>query len=477
MYYEDENNLYHYSYRKGDKSGVEPVVNTRNYAEEPAESAEPPKKKHGAVKLVALMLVCALIGGMVGAGATGALGAKVSGGKRSADTTAIEVSDRETVNVETVAVTGTKPLSFSELYKANINSVVSINTTTTTNIFNQTVQSASAGSGFIITADGYIVTNYHVIDSANEVKVTLYDGKEYAAKIIGGDSDYDIAVLKIDATDLKPVTIGSSATLQIGDDIAAIGNPLGELTFSMSEGIVSCVDREINVDGTPFNMIQVTAAINPGNSGGPLFNTYGEVVGIVSAKYSAYANTVAEGLGFAIPINDVIAMVEDIMENGRVTNRPYFAITAEEVTARRAQQNGYSVDAGVRVSSVEAGGAAEKAGLQVGDIIVKVGDKDITSMKDLNGAKKSYKAGDTASVTVNRNGTEVTLSITFDATPEQTAKPAQQPQQEQPQNGDNYYYYGNGEGGYFDPWDFFNEFFGNGYNSYYGGNSGNGYGG
>ncbi len=467
MYYEDENNLYHYSYRKGDKSVVEPVYNTRNYAEEPAEPAAQPPKKRGVLGMIALMLVCALVGGMVGAGATGALGASINGAK--GETTTIEVSEREPVNVETVAVAGSKQLTFPELYKANINSVVSINTTTTTNVFNQTVESASAGSGFIITADGYIVTNYHVIDSANDVKVTLYNGTEYTAKIIGGDSDYDIAVLKIDATDLKPVTVGNSATLQIGDDIAAIGNPLGELTFSMSEGIVSCVDREINVDGTPFNMIQVTAAINPGNSGGPLFNIYGEVVGIVSAKYSAYANTSVEGLGFAIPINDVIAMVEDIMENGRVTNRPYFAITAEEVTARRAQQNGYSVNAGVRVSSVEAGGAAEKAGLKAGDIIVKVDDKTITGMTDLNAAKKSHKAGDTVTVTVNRNGTEVLLPLTFDATPEKSA-PTQQPQQDQEQN-NNYYYYDGGNGGYYNPWDFFNDFFGGSYNGGYRGNS------
>ncbi len=182
MYYEDENNLYHYSYRKGDNV-VEPVYNTRNYAEEPAAAEKPQKKRFG-WKLVALMLVCALVGGMVGAGATGAFGAAMNGGRR-ANTTAIEVSDRETVDVETVAVTGTKKLTFPELYKANINSVVSINTTSTTNIFNQTVQSASAGSGFIITTDGYIITNYHVIDSANDVKVTLYDGSEYEAKIIG----------------------------------------------------------------------------------------------------------------------------------------------------------------------------------------------------------------------------------------------------------------------------------------------------
>ena len=412
------------------------------------------------MKLAALLLVCALIGGMVGAGVTGR--AKTAA-LRSAGTTAIEVSERASVEVETVAVAGSeRKLSYPELYQANIDSVVSINTTITTNIFNQTVENASAGSGFIITQDGYILTNYHVIDGASTVKVTLYSGETHDAVIVGGDKDYDIAVLKIEAAGLKAVTFGDSSQLQVGEDIAVIGNPLGELTFSMSEGIVSSVDRAINVDGTPFNTIQLSAAVNPGNSGGPLFNAYGEVVGIVSAKYSSYASTTVEGLGFAIPINDVIAMVEDIMENGRVTNRPYFAITAEEVTPRRAQQNGYSVSAGVRVGSVEPGGAAEKAGLQVGDIIVKRVIAHGGQTVDLNGVKKSYKAGDTATVTVNRDGAELALSLTFDAAPEQTEAPQQE------QNNNSYYY--NGGDGSFDPWSFFNEFFGNGFGGYYGGN-------
>ncbi len=453
MYYEDENNLYHYSYRKGDSNVVEPVYNTRNYAEKPVEEA-PKKKKLGALKLIALMLVCALIGGAIGAGATGVVSTSVN---RKTNATSIAVSERETTEVETVAVTGAKPLSYTELYKANINSVVSINTTITTNVFNQTVENASAGSGFIITKDGYIVTNYHVIDGASTVKVTLYNGETYDARIIGGDEDYDVAVIKIDASDLQAVVFGDSSTLQVGEDVAAIGNPLGELTFSMSKGIVSSVDRAINVDGTPFNMIQVDCAINPGNSGGPLFNAYGEVIGIVSAKYSSYANTSVEGLGFAIPINDVIAMVEDIMENGRVTNRPYFAMMAATVTANYARQNGLAVSSGVLVNSVETGGAAEKAGLKAGDVIVKVGDKTVSSMSALNGVKKSYKAGDTATLVVNRNGAEVELTITFDAAPEQVESAAQQPQQDQ---NNNYNYY-NGNGGYYDPWSFFNDFFGN----------------
>ncbi len=459
MYYEDENNLYHYSYRKGDSNVTEPVYNTRNYAEEPAQAAVETKKKGRGARLVALMLACALVGGMVGAGATGAVRTAMN---RGTSTTSIAVSDRETTEVETVAVTGAKKLSYTELYKANINSVVSINTTITTNVFNQTVQNASAGSGFIITADGYIVTNYHVIDSASTVKVTLYDGTTYDATIVGGDEDYDIAVLKIDATGLQAVTFGDSSKLQVGEDIAAIGNPLGELTFSMSEGIVSSVDRAINVDGTPFNMIQVSAAINPGNSGGPLFNSYGEVVGIVSAKYSSYASTSVEGLGFAIPINDVIAMVEDIMENGRVTNRPYFGMTASSVNANYAMQNGLAVSTGVLVNSVEDNGAAAKAGLKSGDVIVKVGDKTIASMKDLNAAKKSYKAGDTVTITVNRAGSEQELTITFDAAPEQT-KTVEQPQQNQQPN--NYYGY------YNDPWSFFDNFFGSPFGNQYGSRS------
>ena len=467
MYYEDENNLYHYSYRKGDK--VEPIY-TKNFAEETGAAepaAEPVKAKRTGVKLVALALVCALIGGLVGAGAMGAASTAMN---RSGGTSTINVSDRKaTTSVQSVKV-GTQALTMAEVYEQNIDSVVSINTTITRNVFNQVVENAASGSGFIITSDGYIVTNYHVIEGANTVKVTLHSGETYDAQIIGGDEDYDIAVLKIEAQDLQRVTIGDSSTLKIGEDIAAIGNPLGELTFSMSRGIVSCVDRAINVDGTPFNMIQVDCSINPGNSGGPLFNTYGEVVGIVSAKYSSYSSTIVEGIGFAIPINDVIAMVEDIMENGRVTNRPYLAITASGLTQSLAQQYRVSVSEGVYVNSVEPGGAAEKAGIRAGDVIVKIDDKDITSMKDLTNAKKDYKAGDTATFTVNRGGETLTLELTFDATPEEDTaaqQPAQQPQE------DYGYNYGDGYGdGYYNPWDFFNNFFREYGNNYYGGNGG-----
>ena len=450
MYYEDENNLYHYSYRKGDK-----VENVRDvdYTEVPntAATADPweekkPKKNRLGLKIAALALACALIGGAAGAGIT------ITSAHGS---TQIEVSDRQVAEVRQVKVDGKQQLTMPEVYAANVNSVVSINVSTTTNVFGRTTESAASGSGFFITKDGYILTNYHVIEGASTVKVTAYDGTTYDAAVIGGDEDYDIAVIKVEGTNFQPVVIGKSGSVQIGETVAAVGNPLGELTFSMSQGIVSCVNRAINVDGKPFNMIQVDCSINPGNSGGPLFNSYGEVIGIVSAKYSSYSNTTVEGIGFAIPIDDVLAMVKDIMTNGYVTNKAYIGITPQTMNAQMAQQFRYDVTQGVFVCSVEEGSAAEKAGLRMGDVITKIDDKTITSYEDLVAAKKSYSAGDTATFTIYREGKTQTVELTFDAAP-QTQETAQDSSQQQQQGGSN-------GGYYYNPWDFFNSFFGNGY--------------
>ena len=453
MYYEDENNLYHYSYRKGDK-----VENVRDvdYTEvsDTAATADPweekkPKKNRLGLKIAALALACALIGGAAGAGIEHHAITSAHG------STQIEVSDRQVAEVRQVKVDGKQQLTMPEVYAANVNSVVSINVSTTTNVFGRTTESAASGSGFFITKDGYILTNHHVISDASSVKVTLYNGETYDATVIGSDEDYDIAVLKIDVTGATPVVLGDSSKVAIGESVAAVGNPLGELTFSMSEGIVSCVNRAINVDGTPFNMIQVDCSINPGNSGGPLFNSYGEVIGIVSAKYSSYSNTTVEGIGFAIPIDDVLAMVKDIMTNGYVTNKAYIGITPQTMNAQIAQQFRYDVTQGVFVCSVEEGSAAEKAGLRMGDVITKIDDKTITSYEDLVAAKKSYSAGDTATFTIYREGKTQTVELTFDAAP-QTQETAQDHSQQQQQGGSN-------GGYYYNPWDFFNSFFGNGY--------------
>jgi len=414
----------------------------------PVESAKPPKRR--VWRVAALVLAAVLLAGACGYGGAALYRSAAFGAK----TATVQQSSREAVQVSVKRVDGQTQMTPSEVYAATVNSVVSINCSATSmNIFGQRVETPSSGSGFIITADGYIVTNYHVISGASSISVTLYNGETYTASLVGGDSDYDTAVLKIDAAGLSAVTLGSSADMNVGDTVLAIGNPLGELTFSMSQGIISCLDRAINVDGTPFNMIQVDCSINPGNSGGPLVNLYGEVVGIVSAKYSSYSSTTVEGLGFAIPMDDVQTVIADIMENGEVSDKAYLAINAGTLTESMAAQYGIDITKGVFVFSSIAGGAGEKAGLKLGDVITKVDDTEITSMEDLSRAKKGYKAGDTATLTVYREKQYLTLSITFDAQPQVTGSA-----EETPDNGGN-----SGDSRQVpDSWeDFYNYFFGN----------------
>ena len=454
--YNDEHNLYHYTYRK-DGSETEthpapqagPAPEHQNGPQQPVQEMKPVKKNRVGMKLTALALCCALLGGAVGGGIV--WGVSNSGEE---DSTTINVSDRTVSQVAVNKVDGQTEMSDAEVYAANVNSVVSINVTGTsgTNWFGQPVQTASAGSGFILTSDGYIVTNYHVVGDAQTIQVTLYSGDTYDAQYVGGDEDYDIAVIKIEATGLQAVTLGDSEELNVGDHVLAIGNPLGELTFSMSGGMVSSVNRTINVDGTPFNMIQTDTSINPGNSGGPLLNSYGEVVGIVSAKYSSTGSNgeTAEGLGFAIPINDVSSMIQDIMTNGYVSNRAYLGATIGSLNASMAQQYRYDITEGAFVYSVEDGGPADQAGLQLGDVITAIDDTEITSLDDLTVARKSYTAGDTCTLTVYRQGETITLQLTWGAAPaEQQAESQSQTQQDNSQSG-----------GYIDPNDLFNYFFG-----------------
>ncbi len=457
--YNDEENLYHYSYQKDSGqqgtsgSSVDDQLNSFQYhsgPQQPVQEMKPVKKNRMGLRITALALCCALLGGAVGGGVA------YYAGNRPGETS-VNVSSRPATQVSVNTVDGKNAMSDAEVYAAGVNSVVSINVTGTsgTNFFGQAVQTASAGSGFILTKDGYIVTNYHVVKDGEAVKVTLYSGDEYEAKYVGGDEDYDIAVIKVEAADLQPVTLGDSGSLNVGDHVLAIGNPLGELTFSMSGGMVSCVNRAINVDGTPFNMIQTDASINPGNSGGPLFNQYGEVVGIVSAKYSSTGNESVEGLGFAIPINDVFAMIQDIMTNGYVTNKPYLGVTAGTMTEQMAAQYRYDITSGVFIYSVEEDSAADQAGLKMGDVITKVDGTAITSMEDLTVAKKQYSAGDTCTLTVYREGQETTVELTWGAVPadQQSNVSSEEQTQDNSQSGN----------GYMNPNDLFNYFFGNRY--------------
>lgn len=387
------------------------------------------------LKVVALCLVCALAGGMVYPVYQNITGQ--SGG------TTLYSGQRTPTQVDVTTVDTSKELTTAEIYAKYVSSCVGITVDiVTTNIFGQQVTGAAAGSGFVITEDGYILTNYHVIDGANSIKVTFSDGKEYTATYVGGEEKNDIAVIKVDAAGLTPVVIGKSSDMLVGEQVTTIGNPLGELTFSESTGIISALDRTITMsDGTQMNMIQTDCAINSGNSGGPLFNTYGEVIGIVSAKYSTYANTTVEGLGFAIPINDVYAMVQDIMENGYVTDKAYLGITGSTVTQQLQMQFNLPASSGVFVYSIEPNGAAAKSGLQAGDIITKLGNSEIASMTDLMNAKKSYKAGDTAPMTVNRSGETVSFDFTFGTQPQTDPQAEESSTQNTPQNDNSYYYY------------------------------------
>ena len=321
-------------------------------------------------------------------------------------------------------------LSPSQVYAMNVNSVVAISNQSTTNVWGQISETASSGTGFIISADGYILSNYHVVEGANRLTVMTYMGDEYEAKLIGFDEMNDVSILKVEATGLQPVTIGSSDDLIVGDQVVAIGNPLGELTSSLTVGYISAKDRTINTDGNLINMMQTDAAINPGNSGGPLFNMKGEVIGITTAKYSGSTGSGAsiEGIGFAIPIADVMAMRDDLIAHGYRTNQAYLGVTVRDMDAATAEM--YSLPTGSYVVSVTEGSCAEAAGLQPKDIITKVGEYTVDGNSTLTTALRKFQAGDTTTVTVFRAGAEIELSITFDERPQDPNAGLEQPQTE-----------------------------------------------
>ena len=332
----------------------------------------------------------------------------------------------------TVPTDGTA-MTPAQLYATQVNSVVAISTT---------IQSGygsghSSGSGFILSEDGYIITNYHVVEDATDIDVVMHDGNEYPAELVGKDSSNDLAVLKIDAADLPAVTLGSSNDLVIGDMVVAIGNPLGELASTQTVGYVSGIDREVSTSGsiTTISMIQTDAAINPGNSGGPLFNMYGEVIGITTAKYSGTTGSGAsiEGIGFAIPIDDVEPLIKDLIDFGYVTGA-YMAVTVQDTDSESAAM--FGIPTGAYIVTVEKDGAADRAGIQPKDIVIGLDDYKVSNVTDLTRALRNYKAGDTATIKLIRSGKEMTLTITFDERPQQTEETVPQQPADMPQSGD-----------------------------------------
>lgn len=302
--------------------------------------------------------------------------------------------------------------STSEIVKKTADSVVEISTeSVVTGSFAQQYVQQGAGSGVIISQDGYILTNNHVINGANSVKVRLRDSTEYDATIIGSDSDNDIALLKVNATGLSPATFGDSNSLAVGDYVVAIGNPLGELGGTVTDGIISALARKVTIEDTQMTLLQTNAQVNPGNSGGGLFNANGELVGIVNAKQSA---TEVEGIAFAIPINNVLDILSDLKEYGYVTGKVDLGIDFTDITSDETAFY-YGVNqTGCYVLSVDSGSNAEKAGVTRGDLVTKVNDTDVSSSSDITTALEKAEVGDTVTFTVSRRGTSKTISFVLE---------------------------------------------------------------
>lgn len=409
----------------------------------PVEEKPGKQKKSGAKKGVALVLVCALVSGCMGVGGA-FLGSRMVRGDQPETVVSDGVSTvmkgvRETSVIQIQQIDSSKTLTAAEVYAANVNSTVGIVTSAvTTNFWGQQTTSAAAGSGFIFTDDGYVLTNYHVVSGADSVTVSTYDGTKYDAKIVGYDESNDVAVLKIEATGLTPVVIGSSDTLNVGDSVVAIGNPLGELTFSLTAGAVSALNREVTMsNGTSMELIQTDCAINSGNSGGALFNMHGEVVGITNAKYSGSSSSGAsiDNIGFAIPINDVYSIVTSIIEKGYI-EKPYIGVSVLSVSEETQK---YGLPQGASVQSVTDDGPAKAAGLQVNDIITKVNDTEITSSNDLVKAVGQCKPGDEITLTVYRQGQTMEIKVTVARKVQSAQQESQQTvQQESAQSGNDY---------------------------------------
>lgn len=307
-------------------------------------------------------------------------------------------------------------LTPAQVYARNVDSVVAIECAVSEDYFGQVVTGVSSGSGFVLTTDGYIVSNYHVVANAHSISVVFNDGTKYTAKFVGGDEANDIALIKVEAENLHAVEIGSSDALIVGDQVAAVGNPLGELASTLTVGYVSAKDRVIATDGTQINMLQTDAAINPGNSGGPLFNMKGQVIGITTAKYSGLTNSGAtiEGIGFAIPMDDVYDMLEDLRQYGRITGA-YLGVSVSDVNTEVADL--YGLPLGALVRDVVTGGCAQAGGVEVSDIIVNLGGYEVKNINELGRVLRKFEAGDEVTVTVYRSGQLVQLTLTLDEKP------------------------------------------------------------
>lgn len=382
--------------------------NNYNYQQDPyytPQPTQPPvKEKSKKGRTLALILACMILS--AGCGFAGSYAAQkyysneIDPSPAVITQSLVNTSDVNAEKGELSAVAASTKDSVVEITTRNV----------TTNTFLQQYVTEGAGSGVVITEDGYIITNHHVINGASEILVRLTNGEEYTAKLIGSDEESDIAVIKIEASGLSTAVIGDSDQLAVGETCVAIGNPLGELGGTVTEGIISALDREINIEGQDMTLLQTSAAINPGNSGGGLFNAKGELIGIVNAKTSSSG---IEGLGFAIPINTAKDVAEELIENGYVTGKVQLGVQLLTISDEQTALQYRVSETGVYIAQVNANSDAYYGGLQVGDRIVSVNGKEITTADEVKEIVENSSVGDNLEFVVARGNKTQNLTVTL----------------------------------------------------------------
>ena len=428
MYDDDRSGWYHTGGTDGEQQRRDPQQSDRPYYTDPfwSQEAEQKKKKHSKMKITMLVIgviVLIIASAYVFAG-SGKVYFHIFGPDFSSEDSdgTLEIPNRNDTGAQTAgensipaAETGTgvtmtlspvpggQELTLQEIYTKCLPSVVGVRTELSESRY-------STGTGIIMTADGYIVTNTHVLDGGYAVTVTLLDGTECEAKLVGADTISDLAVLKIEASGLTAAQFGDSAGLQVGDSVVTIGNPLGEdLRGTMTNGIISAINRDITYDGHLMTLIQTNAAINEGNSGGPLINMYGQVVGITNMK--AVSTNGVEGIGFAIPTASVHTVVDALIAEGRVSGRVSIGITIAPVSSSAVDY--YDLPEGLYIESVAKGSDAEAKGVQSGDILVAVNGETVATTYDVNAIKDGMHVGDPLTLTLYRDGKTFDVTITL----------------------------------------------------------------
>lgn len=385
-----------------------PLQNTQQNI--PQGPQQEPVRSHSRRSAAAFLCACLAISGVMGFGGGYFAGTLQQSQQTETAPALLESTKMENYSTAAPAVVS-ESMTVSQIVDAVSESVVEINTNVeTTNFFMQQVTAQAAGSGVIIQEDGYIVTNCHVVEGASDITVRLKNGESYPAKLIGSDSQTDLAVIQIEADGLKVSPMGSSSALQVGEEAVAIGNPLGELGGTVTNGIVSALDREITIGNETMTLLQTNAAISPGNSGGGLYNNKGELIGIVVAKASG---SNAEGLGFAIPIDTVKNVTADLIANGYVTGRGELGVSVINISSQQAAFMYRVPQTGVYIAGIQEGSAAQQAGLKTADGILAVEDVEISSSDDLRKELQKQKAGDSVKLTILREGRKETVSVTL----------------------------------------------------------------